>query len=90
MKLFASRFYLPRTWWGTERMPNSADPDFERIAAELRDEAARAVRAAAAAPDRSDALRRKARNLERAAERIEEDANARAGHVLLGAEDEGR
>lgn len=71
-------------------MPTSTDPDFARIAADLRDEAARATRAAAATPERSDALRRKARNLERAAERIEEDANARASYVVLDAEDEGR
>jgi hypothetical protein len=63
-------------------MQAESDTDFQRIAAELRDEAERAARVAALRPEHSDALRRKARDLARAAERIEEDANARESYVL--------
>jgi hypothetical protein len=64
-------------------MHDDQETDFSRIAAELREEAERAAAAAAANPGRSKELRRKARDLARAAERIGEDANARASYVVI-------
>ena len=67
-------------------MQDEQETDFSRIAAELREEAERAAAAAAADPDRSEELRRKARDLARAAERIGEDANARESYVVVDPE----
>jgi hypothetical protein len=69
-------------------MHGGRETDFSRMAAELREDAERAAAAAAAAnPDRSKELRRKARDLARAAERIGEDANARASYVIIDPEE---
>lgn len=64
------------------------ETDFARIAAELRLEAERAARAASVQPDRSEELRRKARDLTRAADCIEQDANARQGQIVIQGDEE--
>jgi hypothetical protein len=67
-------------------MTDVGETDFRRIAEDLRRASDEARRQAMLNPSESEKLRRKARDLEAAAERIEEDANARQGFVHLNVE----
>ncbi|MBX6368864.1 MAG: hypothetical protein IRZ04_12825 [Rhodospirillales bacterium] len=63
-------------------MTDISETDFARIAAELRLASAEAARAAERDPESSEALRRKAEHLARAATRILADARAREKFIL--------
>ena len=67
-------------------MTDVGETDFRKIAEDLRRASDEARRQAMLNPSESEKLRRKARDLEAAAERIEEDANARQGFVNLNVE----
>jgi hypothetical protein len=85
MKEIASRFREAKAFLfqGLAEMIVDDRTDFARIVVELRQEAAAAAHAAALNPGESEQLRRKVRNLERAAARIEADARARESYVVL-------
>ena len=66
-------------------MSDIDETDFARIAAELRVASIEAQRDAERSPSSSEDLQRKARNLARAAARIQEDARAREGFLMMNA-----
>jgi hypothetical protein len=59
------------------------DTDFTKLAVELRDASVEALREASLDPVNREWLERKAYDLERAAARIEEEADNRAGSVTF-------
>jgi hypothetical protein len=59
------------------------DKNFVRIASDLRHASAEALRAACLDPVNREWLHRKAHDLDRAAERIEREADKRAGWVIF-------